>query len=333
MGAFECNGLKAGCGACTLSYMEYDCQIEQKHDMLRKTMLHGNIFDVLPEIQIVPSAVTEYRNRIQLHNANTPCVSVKKNIRKLSAQKIQNVSFGFMNHRGNDVVVIDDCPICDPVIRNALQNKTLKPSLDKDRWTVYGRDNLLISETCRLCGKYDFLGRQIKVSAASFFQSNGKLLEKLISDVIHVSEQADHDLICGDFYCGVGTFGVFLQEVFSSLVLFDQNKAAMQLAKENVKRCGTQFFAMDDDKFVKHSHVKGQYGFVVLDPARKGLSNLMTKWLCENKPKIICYVSCNPSALARDSKYLLQAGYTLRSLTYYDFYPHTVHIESLAVFD
>jgi 23S rRNA (uracil1939-C5)-methyltransferase len=76
-----------------------------------------------------------------------------------------------------------------------------------------------------------------------------------------------------------------------------------------------------------------QYDTIVIDPPRVGVSSSMRKWLCENGPPLLLYVSCDPASLARDSHDLINEGaYVLRELTLYDFYPQTAHIESLAVF-
>ncbi|GMO41149.1 MAG: 23S rRNA (uracil(1939)-C(5))-methyltransferase RlmD [Termitinemataceae bacterium] len=332
------------CGACTLQHINYDAQIKHKLNLLYGILCRNNI---KTPIKTVPSQQIEYRNRIQLHSI-VNAVSEKRNLYKLDIAKNKKQNVGFMPQRGNNIIPIDDCPICSPIIRESLRNRTIKAPLDKDRFTIYGKDNLLLSESEKQTGIYNFCGKQIKVSANSFFQSNGGLLEELIKDITAIAETADRSLTCGDFYCGVGTFGVFLQDIFSNLVLFDQNKSALSIARENVRyvghknpcnedQCGAEFFAFDDDRFVKtfksrNSVSAKRFGFAVADPARTGLSPLMCKWLCENKPKILCYVSCNPTALVRDAKQLLASSYKLQSITYYDFYPHTAHIETLSVF-
>ncbi|MHA3724071.1 class I SAM-dependent RNA methyltransferase [Leucobacter sp. HY1910] len=73
-------------------------------------------------------------------------------------------------------------------------------------------------------------------------------------------------------------------------------------------------------------------GTVVLDPPRSGAGGDVTKQLGELAPANIIYVACDPVALARDTKTLLDAGYKLTSLRAFDIFPHTHHFESLAVF-
>ncbi len=73
-------------------------------------------------------------------------------------------------------------------------------------------------------------------------------------------------------------------------------------------------------------------GTVVLDPPRSGAGGDVTAQLAELAPANIVYVACDPVALARDTKSLLDTGYDLVELRAFDIFPHTHHFESLAVF-
>lgn len=73
-------------------------------------------------------------------------------------------------------------------------------------------------------------------------------------------------------------------------------------------------------------------GTVVLDPPRSGAGGDVTAQLAQLAPANIVYVACDPVALARDTKSLLDSGYDLTELRAFDIFPHTHHFESLAVF-
>jgi 23S rRNA (uracil1939-C5)-methyltransferase len=142
-----------------------------------------------------------------------------------------------------------------------------------------------------------------------------------------------------DIYCGVGTFAAFLQEIFPRIDLVEANKAALDLARENLRGPGVRYFAQSDDEWVRagspekvrQSGEEG-YGFAVVDPPRQGLSPALGQWLSREGPPLLAYVSCDAATLARDSAALIKGGYGLESVTLYDFYPQTAHIETLAVF-
>jgi len=75
------------------------------------------------------------------------------------------------------------------------------------------------------------------------------------------------------------------------------------------------------------------FSFAVVDPPRAGLAHKLATALVQNGPAVLAYVSCDAASLSRDSKILVNGGYTLTQLKLFDFYPQTAHIESLAVFE
>jgi 23S rRNA (uracil1939-C5)-methyltransferase len=72
---------------------------------------------------------------------------------------------------------------------------------------------------------------------------------------------------------------------------------------------------------------------VVVDPPRSGLGDVVTSTLARTQPARIIYVSCAPPSQVRDMVALCEAGYRVRSLELFDFYPQTFHVESLAVLE
>jgi 23S rRNA (uracil1939-C5)-methyltransferase len=71
---------------------------------------------------------------------------------------------------------------------------------------------------------------------------------------------------------------------------------------------------------------------VLVDPPREGLSQEVRDMLIDLAPSKLIYLSCDPATLARDAKRLVQAGFTMESLTPIDLFPQTYHIETLAIF-
>ena len=71
---------------------------------------------------------------------------------------------------------------------------------------------------------------------------------------------------------------------------------------------------------------------ILLDPARAGAAGVM-QTVAKLKPQTVVYVSCNPATLARDSQLLIQHGYKLTRLGMLDMFPHTGHLESMALFE
>ena len=304
------------CGGCSLQHLSYESQIEAKTGILMEAFRRiGGMEISRPRAR--PSPPFEYRNRMQFHFMRP------------------ELSLGFVERRSsggkNRLIAIGDCPVAYPLIRAALKNGGLKPPPEKDRFTVYGRGDLLLSEGGKRRGTLMLRDRELRLDAGIFFQSNGEMTEALIGELLDIAAAADRSLPMADIYCGVGTFGAFLSEYFSRADLVEENKNALALARENVGGEG-RFFALSDRAWVRAQEKEpAAYGFVVADPPREGLSPPLRTWLLRRGPPLLAYVSCDPATLARDSRELISA-YTLDRLEWYDFYPQTAHIESLALF-
>jgi 23S rRNA (uracil1939-C5)-methyltransferase len=305
------------CGGCSLQHLNYDAQLSAKEKILKEAFFRiGGL--KAPEIRLHPSAPLEYRNRVQFH--------CRPEMRR---------QLGFMARNGAErdgFVPVQDCPVAETGIRAALRDGALVPPPDKDRFTVYSRGKLFLSEGGQSRGRVSILDKEILMDAGVFFQSNGVMLETLIRDIESVISGVDKNLPMADIYCGVGTFAAFLGGRFSSVDLLEENKAALALARENVPGRENRFYALTDDRWVKSRAAMGPWAFMAADPPREGLSLLMRQYLAERGPPLLAYISCDPAALARDSKALCAAGYEIEELGLYDFYPQTAHIESLAVF-
>jgi 23S rRNA (uracil1939-C5)-methyltransferase len=206
---------------------------------------------------------------------------------------------------------------------------------EKLRFSVYSRNGVLLCEGKDGPAEIRLLDRDLLVDAGVFFQSNAAVLEKLIPDLCAAASRAESVLPMADIYCGVGTFAAFLRDRFPRVDLVEADKTALDLARINVPGEGVRYFPLTGDAWVRGFSRDPRpevYGFAVADPPRLGLSPALRQWLAEAGPPLLAYVSCDPATLARDSASLHAGGYRLESVTFYDFYPQTAHIEALAVF-
>ncbi|GHU25218.1 hypothetical protein FACS1894164_13870 [Spirochaetia bacterium] len=231
-----------------------------------------------------------------------------------------------MERTGTKVIPLEDCPIADPGIRHALQERRILIPPDRDRWTVYSRGETFLSEAGTNHGKIQILDREIFVEAGAFFQSNGTVLEYLIKDILDFTLKADPDRPAADLYGGVGTFGAFLQDYFPHLSIVEENPAAAPFIHKNVP--AAKVVSGTVDQWLNNAP---DLGFAVADPPRTGLSALTRSVLAKSGPPFLVYVSCNCATLARDLRVFLDSGYAIHRILVYDFYPQTAHIES-AVF-
>jgi 23S rRNA (uracil1939-C5)-methyltransferase len=312
-------GLYGICGGCNLLHMNYQAQLAAKTDILKDAFVRiGGCSP--PEPMVIPSEPWEYRNRMQFH------------VLRDNSQKSTEILWGLKSEKSASAIPVSDCPIADPGIRKLLreEKKSLLTPLQKDRFTVYARGDLFLSEGGISRGKTRILERELTLDASLFFQSNGAMLEKLVADLLAIAGEADCSMPMADLFCGVGTFAAFLGKLFPQLALVEENKAAIALARVNVN-APADFFAQRGEDWAERNNPR-DFGFIIADPPRQGLNHSLSLRLAAEGSPILAYISCDPATLARDSKILTAGNYTLKALRFYDFYPQTAHIESLAVF-
>jgi 23S rRNA (uracil1939-C5)-methyltransferase len=286
--------------------------LEAKKSILKESFTRAGLLSGVPDPAVFPSSPGEYRNRMQFH-------------------RLPNARGAGLMARKGGVVPLSDCPVADRGIRELLASGNLSPPPDRDRFTLYSREALLLREGGISRGRVRIRGEELLLDAAVFFQSNASMLERLIGDLLTLAGKADRSRPLADIYCGVGTFAFFLKGLFPRIDLVEENRAALALARENLGG-GNAYFAVKDERWAR-GRGQGGYGLIVADPPRQGLSPAMRAWLAGSDAPLLAYVSCDSATLARDSRELLAGGWNLTELGLYDFYPHSPHIESLAVFE
>jgi 23S rRNA (uracil-5-)-methyltransferase RumA len=186
----------------------------------------------------------------------------------------------------------------------------------------------------------NLLGLSFDVSMQSFFQTNPKCAELLYQKSISYAVENNSTIADGlvmDLFCGTGTIGQLIAAKTNARVIgVDIVEEAIDNAKENAVKNNIKnvvFFAADVNKFLfEYPHYKNQIGTIVLDPPRAGIARKALLKVIELNAKQIVYVSCNPSTQARDMEDLFAAGYQLKKLSLVDQFPHTAHVEAVALF-
>jgi 23S rRNA (uracil-5-)-methyltransferase RumA len=195
-----------------------------------------------------------------------------------------------------------------------------------------------------LCGEpivlEKLLGLQFEISMESFFQTNPQSAERLYSKAISYA-QNNFDLkdqVLMDLFCGTGTIGQIMASQIDGVKVIgvDIVPEAIEDAKRNAKRNGIgnlDFYAADVGKFLnEYPDFGGKIHTIILDPPRAGIAPKTLKKVMALGAKQIVYISCNPATQARDAKDLQEAGYSLQKISLVDQFPHTSHIEAVALF-
>ncbi len=154
----------------------------------------------------------------------------------------------------------------------------------------------------------------------SFFQVNLSVFSLALAEMI----QALTGKPFIDMYSGVGTIGL---SIGGSAILVESDPHNTAMARRNSE--GTSAQVVEATAETALEYIDCAYNLVV-DPPRAGLHRKVVEKILDEKPPIVAYLSCNPATQARDLA-LLQSGYRISSLTGYNFFPRTPHIESLAI--
>ncbi len=186
-------------------------------------------------------------------------------------------------------------------------------------------------------------GLSFEISMESFFQTNPKSAELLYNKALDYVFEGNRSLkgkVVMDLFCGTGTIGQLLTqrtenvEVIGVDIVEEAIKDAKRNAKRNGIHSGIQFYASDVGKFLKtYPEYEGKIDTVVLDPPRAGIIPKTLLKVIALKAERIVYISCNPSTQARDIKTLEENGYKTKKISLVDQFPHTGHIEAIALFE
>ena len=185
--------------------------------------------------------------------------------------------------------------------------------------------------------------------AGSFFQNNNSILPTFTqyirdhifpptdSDAAHQAPQIKYLI---DAYCGSGLFTITLSSLFTSSTGIDISGASIEYARRNatlnnIPSSQASFIAADAPELFKSVTYAPDETVVVIDPPRKGCDESFLSQLLKFGPKRVVYVSCNVHTQARDVGVLVSGKdglrYKLESLTGFDFFPQTSHVEGVAV--
>jgi 23S rRNA (uracil1939-C5)-methyltransferase len=184
---------------------------------------------------------------------------------------------------------------------------------------------------------YDNIGKyKFRISANSFFQTNTLQAEKLYQTVMDFAELSMDEIVY-DFYSGAGTISIFISGWCREVYAFEAVESAINDAKENsllndIKN--VQYLSSNLNKSVNQIIKEKNLPLpdvVIVDPPRSGMNPVTAKDLIELSPQKIVYVSCNPTTQVRDLKLLERGGYKLVKIRPIDMFPHTYHIENVAL--
>jgi 23S rRNA (uracil1939-C5)-methyltransferase len=253
--------------------------------------------------------------------------------------------------------------IFDVILREFPEVKAATINYNDDSTNV-----ILGEETELIAGDRDYIvdrlkDIEVKISTSSFFQINNEqfcnILESIKSFIeqsinenqvnaeIGVSLHAQQDLKESDTqgavsrlkildaYSGIGSISLSLAKAFPqhSFKSFELNNAAVINAKDNIELNNLNNLEVElasaEEYFKEEQNL--DFDIIILNPPRKGCSNKILENISKSNAQAIIYLSCNPSTLARDIKFLEERDFKLTEIKAFDMFPHTFHLETLAL--
>jgi 23S rRNA (uracil1939-C5)-methyltransferase len=232
--------------------------------------------------------------------------------------------------RPNDIKLILDTLVAEfPQLTSVLYVINDKPNdtiADLDIEVHAGNDHIM----------EEMEGLKFRVGPKSFYQTNGPQAYELYKITRDFAGLTGNEVVY-DLYTGTGTIAQFVAKQAAKVVGIEYVEPAIADAKLNATMNGienTSFYAGDmKDIFTPELIAKeGRPDVVITDPPRAGMHPDVIARLNELKPLRIVYVSCNPATQARDIQ-LLSENYVVKRLQPVDMFPHTHHVESVALLE
>lgn len=330
------------CGGCNYQHLDYPTQLEVKQQIVKVQLQRLAGLKDYPVAAVVPSPDQwNYRNSVNFHVSS-------------------NGKLGYQRAGSNELIEISECHLPAANINalwpqlgleapSGVERLQIREGLEGDlilglesqndlpsEFTVdfpisvvwKGPDSqfILAGEDCILMQVKD---RSFRVSIGSFFQANLVQAANMVDHVLKLAGDLKGKTVL-DAYCGVGLFSAFLAGKAKHLVGIEVSESSCNDFAINMDEFDNVELYIDKVENVLPA-LKLQPDLVVVDPPRAGLDAHVTDELVKAKPDKIIYVSCDPATLARDIKRFCKGGYELTSLTPFDQFPQTYHIEAVAL--
>lgn len=173
-----------------------------------------------------------------------------------------------------------------------------------------------------------------EIGPKSFFQTNSAQAKNLFDVAVDLADLKETDIVY-DLYTGLGSIALYIASQCQKVIGIEEIPQAIEDAKDNQLLNGIEnasFYAGDckDILTLDFMHIHGKPDVVITDPPRAGMHETVIKTLLSIEAPKIVYISCNPATQARDLL-LLSDKYELLKVKPVDMFPHTQHIESVAL--
>lgn len=358
------------CGGCNLQHLKADAQIKYKQEILLQQLQH--IGGITPQEILSPLTGPSwgYRHKARLGVKYVPKKGKvlvgfrEKNSNFLAdiqqcsilhpavGTKITALSNLIYNLKARSEIAQIEVAVAEPI--TALIFRHLKPLIETDleklsqfaqehHFYIYlqpaGIDSVHLLWPTQNESLLSYLHPEYNLKLwfkpTDFTQINSKINEKMVAQALHLLQPQKNERIL-DLFCGLGNFTLPLALHANQVVGVEGdiemvNRCKMNAERNNIKNVEFCKGNLAED-FRFSGWAQQTYDKILLDPPRSGALEVV-KNIARFKAKKILYVSCNPATLARDAAELIKQGYILTKAGAMDMFPHTNHVEAMALLE
>lgn len=356
------------CGGCSLQHLSPGAQILAKQQVLLDSLKHIGKLEPEKVLSPLTGPTWGYRRRARLGvkfviKKDKLLVGFREKRSSLLADlercEVLHPSVGLllpelrqlvMSLTGYDQIPQIEVAVGDEATALVFRNLVELGANDLDTLRRFGRDHhiqiyiqpagpesvtLIWPETASLSYHLPEFNLELFFSPADFVQINADVNRAMISRVIELLQPQAHERVL-DLFCGLGNFTLPLARHAAHVTGVEGEAKLIQRAQDNAQRNGihnAEFYVADLSQDLSgQPWAKQRFDKILLDPPRTGALEIIQQLPAFGAVRIV-YVSCNPATLARDAQELVQQGYTLISAGVLDMFPHTTHVESIALFE
>ena len=356
------------CGGCSMQHLEVERQIHHKQQAMLDALKH--IGKVIPETVFDPMVgdLWGYRRKARLgvryvRKKEKVLVGFRERagrfLADIDACRVLHPSVGEKLPELQALIVQMDARETIPQIEvavgdnaTALVFRHLEPLSDKDQqlllefakahdFQMYLQPkgpttvHCIWPENPELFYEHPEFETKVKFGPQDFFQVNSSINRQMVPRAVELLELDGTQKVM-DLFCGLGNFTLPIARNAAEVVGVEGDSVMVQRAKQTALDNGisnTSYFTFDLTADVKHEPwMKQKYDRILLDPPRSGAKEVIEHFGKLGAKRIV-YVSCHPGTLARDAGELVHThGYRLEGAGVMDMFPHTAHVESIAVF-
>ncbi|MFY1694939.1 MULTISPECIES: class I SAM-dependent RNA methyltransferase [unclassified Solwaraspora] len=323
------------CGGCDLQHVSVAGQLDWKAAVVREQLLRlaglttAEVDALDVRVRALPGGPLGWRTRV-----------------RYAVDAADRA--GLLKHRSHEVVAVDRCLIAHPAIQTpaALPSSALVASADGPRWpgvdaveavaagagdvvvipTPGGGSDVPVTQTA--------VGRRFDLPAGAFWQVHPAAADTLSEAVLELLEPAAGES-AWDLYGGTGLFAAALATrtgPTGRVTLVESAGPGVAAARRNLADLAqVEVVAARVEQALARRRITGPVDLVVLDPPRAGAGAQVVGPIAAAARRAVCYVACDPAALARDLRTFRELGWRLTRLQAYDCFPMTGHVECVAL--